>query len=64
MKTTHAKLAQLAEKHARKSFEIAKKKLDINLEYQGVNFFFNKTKTAGYVEPTRGNVVHLNAALF
>jgi len=64
MKTNHTKLAQLAEKQTRKSFEIARKKLNICLDYQGVDLFNRKSKTAGYVEPSLNNVVHLNARLF
>lgn len=51
-----------AERRVMECLEIAKLKAGISLKYDGV-IFFDNSRAAGYVYPTRSNVVYLNLPL-
>jgi len=55
-------LKQFAEENVKKALSIGASKLNIMLPFEGVQFF-KKSRTAGYVMPTRGNIVYLNLEL-
>lgn len=52
----------LAEQKVLECFDIAKAKAGIDLQYEGVKFFKNSTM-AGFVIPSKGNIVYLNLPL-
>ena len=55
-------LHKVAESRVQECLQIASKKTKISFKFEGVKFF-NKSQAAGYVIPSRGNVVHLNMDL-
>jgi SprT protein len=56
-------LIEEAEKNVKKNLEKANATLSMNLRFEGVKFF-SRSKMAGYVIPSRDNIVYLNLDLF
>jgi SprT protein len=55
-------LVSIAEKRTKQALEIGKRKLNIEIPFEGVQFF-HKSATAGFVMPMKNNVVYLNRDL-
>jgi SprT protein len=55
-------IREFAEKNIKKALLVGASKLNIALEFEGVEFF-KKSTTAGYVTPSKGNLVYLNLDL-
>lgn len=55
-------IRQFAEENVKKALAIGASKLNINIPFEGVQFF-KKSRTAGYVKPMQSSVVYLNLEL-
>ena len=57
-----SEIMAFAENNVKKALAVGASKLNINIPFEGVQFF-KKSRTAGYVKPMQGSVVYLNLEL-